>query len=203
MPPYVVLGLCSYTHDSAATLLVDGELIGFVEEERLSGAKHTRAYPEHAVAWLLSEAGVTADQVNAVAYNFHGLHYLRVVPTALGMLTDPATRGRALMRGQLRQGRAAVRSSSPGVEPPVSTRSYPPTAAPSNSPDVRLRRIRVGERGRPGRGQPRRGPDHHPRDRTPARAGPTGVAPPSRADRPGLTRLRLRRGHRAPGLAAR
>ncbi|MEV0351519.1 carbamoyltransferase C-terminal domain-containing protein [Nonomuraea sp. NPDC050680] len=98
MPPFVVLGLCSYTHDSAAALLVDGELVGFVEEERLSGAKHTRAYPEHAVAWLMSEAGITADQVNAVAYNFHGLHYLRVVPTAFGMLMDPATRERALMR---------------------------------------------------------------------------------------------------------
>lgn len=33
----VVLGLCSFTHDSAAALFVDGALVGFVEEERLSG----------------------------------------------------------------------------------------------------------------------------------------------------------------------
>lgn len=51
----VVLGLCTFTHDSAAALLVDGQLIGFVEEERLSGDKHTKAYPTNAVAWLLTE----------------------------------------------------------------------------------------------------------------------------------------------------
>ncbi len=41
----VILGLCSFTHDSAAALIVDGELVGFCEEERLSGVKHTAAYP--------------------------------------------------------------------------------------------------------------------------------------------------------------
>ena len=34
-----VLGLCAYTHDSAAALLLDGQLVGFVEEERLTGAQ--------------------------------------------------------------------------------------------------------------------------------------------------------------------
>ncbi|MDA0634369.1 carbamoyltransferase [Nonomuraea sp. MCN248] len=98
MQPYVVLGVCSFTHDSSAALLVDGELVGFVEEERLSGVKHTRTYPEHAVTWLMSEAGITPEQVNEVAYNFHGLHYLRVVPAALGLVGDPASRHRAVAR---------------------------------------------------------------------------------------------------------
>ncbi|MEU1723682.1 carbamoyltransferase C-terminal domain-containing protein [Nonomuraea sp. NPDC005692] len=98
MPPHVVLGLCSFTHDSAAALLVDGELIGFVEEERLSGVKHTRAYPERAVAWLLSEAGISPEEVNAVAYNFHGLHYFKAVPAAFGLILDAATRGFAARR---------------------------------------------------------------------------------------------------------
>lgn len=35
----VILGLCAYTHDSAAALLVDGHLVGFCEEERLDGVK--------------------------------------------------------------------------------------------------------------------------------------------------------------------
>lgn len=94
MSPYIVLGLCSFTHDSAAALLVDGELVGFVEEERLSDVKHTRAYPEHAISWLVSQAGITPGQVDTVAYNFHPLHYLRVVPAAL----RSATRERAVMR---------------------------------------------------------------------------------------------------------
>lgn len=98
MRPYVVLGLCSFTHDSSAALLVDGELVGFVEEERLSGVKHTSAYPEGAVAWLMNKAAITPEQINEVAYNFHGPLYLRVVPAALALARDPANRHRAVAR---------------------------------------------------------------------------------------------------------
>ncbi|WP_250572494.1 carbamoyltransferase family protein [Nonomuraea sediminis] len=95
---HVVLGLCSYTHDSAAALLVDGALVGFVEEERLSQVKHTRAYPKQSIAWLLEEAGLTADQVSAVAYNFYGLRYLPPAVGALSLLAHPASSDRALPR---------------------------------------------------------------------------------------------------------
>ncbi len=44
-----VLGLCSFTHDSAAALITGGTLTGMAEEERLSGVKHTRDYPAEAV----------------------------------------------------------------------------------------------------------------------------------------------------------
>ncbi|MEO3810751.1 carbamoyltransferase C-terminal domain-containing protein [Sphaerisporangium sp. B11E5] len=96
--PRVILGLCSYTHDSSAALLVDGDLAGFVEEERLSEVKHTHAFPVHAVEWLLSEAGIGPEQVTDVAYNFHGPRYLSAVASALPMLAHPATRERALPR---------------------------------------------------------------------------------------------------------
>ncbi|MEV0334523.1 hypothetical protein [Nocardia sp. NPDC050717] len=43
--PRAVLGFCSWTHDSAAALILDGELIGFAEEERLNNTKHTKDYP--------------------------------------------------------------------------------------------------------------------------------------------------------------
>ncbi|GII34622.1 carbamoyltransferase family protein [Planotetraspora mira] len=98
LAPAVVLGLCSYTHDSAAALLVDGELVGFVEEERLSQVKHTRTYPAKAVNWLLGQAGMTADDVKVVGYNFHGLRYLAAVPGSVSMLFSATTRGRALPR---------------------------------------------------------------------------------------------------------
>lgn len=55
----VVLGLCAFTHDPSAALVVDGELVGLVEEERLSGIKHTKQYPRLAVDWLLARAGIT------------------------------------------------------------------------------------------------------------------------------------------------
>jgi len=40
-----VLGLCSFTHDSAAALISGGRLTGMAEEERLSGVKHTASTP--------------------------------------------------------------------------------------------------------------------------------------------------------------
>ncbi|MEV0934309.1 carbamoyltransferase [Streptomyces phaeochromogenes] len=98
--PSVILGLCSYTHDSAAALLVDGELIGFVEEERLSQHKHTKAYPRLAVEWLLGEAGLTAGDVDAVAYNFQPARYLVECPAALRLALSAITRDRALVRAQ-------------------------------------------------------------------------------------------------------
>jgi carbamoyltransferase len=94
----VVLGLCAFTHDSAAALIVDGELTGFVEEERLSGIKHTKDYPRQAIDWLLGEAGIKPGDVQAVAYNFAGKHYLTAIPTSLGFLLNPDIRSRALPR---------------------------------------------------------------------------------------------------------
>jgi carbamoyltransferase len=94
----VVLGLCAFTHDSAAALLVDGELVGFAEEERLSGIKHTAAYPERAVAWLLDTAGADPTSVDVVAYNFDGHRYLDAVPATELFARTPATRARARPR---------------------------------------------------------------------------------------------------------
>ncbi|MFF4534304.1 carbamoyltransferase [Streptomyces sp. NPDC001407] len=96
--PAVILGLCSFTHDSAAALLVNGELVGFVEEERLSQQKHTREYPHHAIAWLLDQAGLTPSDVDAVAYNFQPARYLAETPAAARLLLSSTTRPRALPR---------------------------------------------------------------------------------------------------------
>jgi carbamoyltransferase len=94
----VVLGLCSYTHDSAATLLADGRLVGMAEEERLNGIKHTSEYPARSVAWLLSEADLAAADITAVAYNFAGYQYLLGAVGSGRYLLPPLTRARALPR---------------------------------------------------------------------------------------------------------
>jgi carbamoyltransferase len=92
------LGLCSYTHDSAAALIADGKLVGFAEEERLSGIKHDRGYPARAISWLLGEAGLTPADIDIVAYNFTPNRYLRALPGAAGHLTRSATWSRAVPR---------------------------------------------------------------------------------------------------------
>ncbi|MGW9205686.1 carbamoyltransferase family protein [Embleya sp. NPDC055664] len=96
--PSVVLGMCAFTHDSSAALLIDGELVGFVEEERLSEVKHTHAYPHHAVEWLLAEAGIKAGDVEAVAYNFRPADYLAEVPATMRFALSRHTRSRTLPR---------------------------------------------------------------------------------------------------------
>jgi carbamoyltransferase len=93
-----VLGLCSFTHDSAAALITGGRLTGMAEEERLSGVKHTREYPAAAVEWLLREAGLTAADIGTVAYNFAGHRYLAGLAGTPGHLLQRATRRRALPR---------------------------------------------------------------------------------------------------------
>ncbi|PWU50819.1 carbamoyltransferase [Micromonospora sp. S4605] len=96
----VVLGLCAYTHDSAAALLVNGHLIGFAEEERLDGVKHSKAYPANGVAWLLSKAGLTAKDVTTVAYNFDGHRYLAALGQLPAHLARSPARGRAVARAR-------------------------------------------------------------------------------------------------------
>jgi carbamoyltransferase len=93
-----VLGLCSFTHDSAGALITGGKLTGMAEEERLSGVKHTREYPAAAVRWLLADAGLTSADVDVVAYNFAGHHYLDAITGIPGHLLRAATRSRALPR---------------------------------------------------------------------------------------------------------
>ncbi|GIM97948.1 carbamoyltransferase family protein [Paractinoplanes toevensis] len=96
----VVLGLCSYTHDSAAALLVDNVLVGFAEEERLTGDKHTAAFPERAVNWLLDTAGVDPHSVGLVAYNFDGRRYLDALAATEMYAGRDTTRDRAQPRAE-------------------------------------------------------------------------------------------------------
>jgi carbamoyltransferase len=95
-----VLGLCAYTHDSAAALIVDGELVGFAEEERLVGDKHTSVYPTQAICWLLAEAALAPEQITAVGYNFQARRYLDALAQTPGQLVGPATRRRAIPRAR-------------------------------------------------------------------------------------------------------
>ena len=64
----VILGLNCYKHDSAAALLIDGKLIGAVEEERFRRIKHYADYPEKAIDFLLEQADLKPGAIDHVAY---------------------------------------------------------------------------------------------------------------------------------------
>jgi carbamoyltransferase len=93
-----VLGLCSFTHDSAAALIAGGDFVGMAEEERFSGVKHTRDYPAGAVGWLLDDAALSSGDVDVIAYNFAGHRYLAGIAEVPLHLLRPVTRARAVPR---------------------------------------------------------------------------------------------------------
>ncbi|MFJ2770622.1 carbamoyltransferase [Streptomyces sp. NPDC087300] len=55
-------------HDAAAALVIDGEVVAAVEEERLSRVKKTSDFPAQAIRWCLDSAGVELDQVDVFAF---------------------------------------------------------------------------------------------------------------------------------------
>ena len=68
----IVLGLSgALTHDPSAALFVDGHLVSAAEEERFLRDKHAkRCWPLHAARYCLEAAGISAAQVDAVAFPF-------------------------------------------------------------------------------------------------------------------------------------
>lgn len=69
-----VLGLGGgYFHDASACLVRDDEIVAFAEEERFSRRKHHKDSRSctHAVAYCLSEAGITLADVDEIAIAFN------------------------------------------------------------------------------------------------------------------------------------
>jgi carbamoyltransferase len=95
-----VLGISRH-HDSAAALLRDGEIVAFVEEERLNRRKHFGGFPAEAVQYCLREAGITLGDVDHVAYFWqrwsevvNGLkHFVRYWPGTMRALAPTAGPG--------------------------------------------------------------------------------------------------------------
>ena len=56
-----ILGISAFYHDSAAALVEDGRIVAAAQEERFTRRKHDAAFPHHAIAYCLEEAGITAD----------------------------------------------------------------------------------------------------------------------------------------------
>jgi carbamoyltransferase len=63
-----ILGISAFYHDSAAALVVDGEIVAAAQEERFSRKKHDERFPTQAVAYCLREGGLTPEQLDHVAF---------------------------------------------------------------------------------------------------------------------------------------
>src|SRR5437868_78785 len=68
MPPIAILGLSAFYHDSAAALVVDGEIVAAAQEERFTRKKHDPGFPENAIAYCLKEGRLGTDQLDYIAF---------------------------------------------------------------------------------------------------------------------------------------
>jgi carbamoyltransferase len=63
-----ILGISAFYHDSAAALVVDGEVVAAAQEERFTRKKHDADFPSNAIAYCLREAGLKPNDVRYVAF---------------------------------------------------------------------------------------------------------------------------------------
>src|SRR5438093_3112242 len=63
-----ILGISAYYHDSAACLVVDGQIVAAAQEERFTRKKHDAAFPLRAVDYCLREAGISPKDLTLVGF---------------------------------------------------------------------------------------------------------------------------------------
>jgi carbamoyltransferase len=63
-----ILGISAFYHDSAACLVIDGEIVAAAQEERFSRVKHDHRFPINAARYCLKEANLTASQLDFVGF---------------------------------------------------------------------------------------------------------------------------------------
>ncbi|MDP4262080.1 MAG: carbamoyltransferase [Bacteroidota bacterium] len=63
-----ILGISAFYHDSAAALLIDGNIVAAAQEERFTRKKHTPDFPVQAVKYCLEYSGLTLDELDAVVF---------------------------------------------------------------------------------------------------------------------------------------
>ena len=63
-----ILGISCGYHDSAASLIKDGKVLGACEEERFTGIKHDFSFPTNTMDWLMKEYSVTSEDITAICF---------------------------------------------------------------------------------------------------------------------------------------
>ncbi len=63
-----ILGISAYYHDSAAAVLIDGQIVAAAQEERFTRNKHDSSFPIHACRYVLQESGLNYKDLAAVSF---------------------------------------------------------------------------------------------------------------------------------------
>ena len=63
-----ILGISAFYHDSAACILIDGEIIAAAQEERFTRKKHDPSYPHNAIKFVLNYANLKLSDVDSIVF---------------------------------------------------------------------------------------------------------------------------------------
>jgi carbamoyltransferase len=63
-----ILGISAFYHDSAAALVIDGEIVAAAQEERFTRKKHDHEMPVRAIEYCLSHAGIKVSDLDYVGF---------------------------------------------------------------------------------------------------------------------------------------
>jgi carbamoyltransferase len=79
-----ILGISAFYHDSAAALVIDGNIIAAAQEERFTRKKHDEQFPKHAITYCLREGGIEAQDLDYIVfYDKPFLKFERIIETYL------------------------------------------------------------------------------------------------------------------------
>jgi len=63
-----ILGVSAFYHESAAAIVVDGDIVAAAQEERFTRQKYDARFPTQSIAYCLHEAGLKTSQLDYVAF---------------------------------------------------------------------------------------------------------------------------------------
>jgi carbamoyltransferase len=64
----IILGISAYYHDSAAALVIDGQVVAAAHEERFTRKKHDDRFPREAIRFVLSEYGLKLSELDGIVF---------------------------------------------------------------------------------------------------------------------------------------
>src|SRR4029453_6755271 len=63
-----ILGISAFYHDSAAALVVDGQIVAAPQEERFPRVKADARFPQQAIDYCLRDAGIGPEDLSYVGF---------------------------------------------------------------------------------------------------------------------------------------
>jgi carbamoyltransferase len=63
-----ILGISGYYHDSAAALVIEGDIVAAAQEERFSRKKHDARFPQSAISYCLREANLSLNDLDQIIF---------------------------------------------------------------------------------------------------------------------------------------